>query len=48
MGPPSYILPVVDRNVVLRCMTVLKDAALKARKHFSGKVIHEGSSVFTF
>ena len=33
---------VVDRNVVMRRMTVLKDAALKERKYFSGKIIYEG------
>jgi len=35
MGPPSYMLFVVDRNIVLRRMTVL----IKAEMHKPGRRI---------
>ena len=45
MGPPSYMRSVVDRKVLLRRMTVLKDEAPKQRKYFLGKIVYESGSV---
>jgi len=36
---------VVDRKVLLRRMTVLKDEAPKQRKYFLGKIVYESGSV---
>ena len=37
MGPPSYMLSVVDRNVVMRRIPVLQNETSLYRSHIVGK-----------